>query len=256
MRAARLIFALAVSGATAASAQRVDTIFAEVGSPAVDGRVFAPHAARVKIYRGDSLVQQWTNELFVGDSAGRRVHRWVTTGERVPLNPTRPLSVLRQTYDAVTMAPLGYSSNGTTGAYTRVAIDGNRVRGARRLATDTNAVQSIDLTIERPGFFSGASDLVPVAAGLRTGSVIVSPLWSPNAIAPDYRVFVVLADTTLNVEGTMVRARKVEERRRTDGTLYAEWYLLREIPYMVYGEVLLPDGRRQRMTEVTIPTSR
>jgi hypothetical protein len=241
----------------AAGAQSADTIFAEVGSRAVDGRVFQPHAARVKIYRGDSLVQQWTNELFIGDSAGRRVHRWVTTGERVPMNPNRPLSVLRQTYDAITMAPLGYnSSNVSNGAYTRVAIDGNRVRGARRLPQDTTTVQAIDLTIERPGFFSGASDLVPIAAGLRTGSVIVSPMWSPNATKPDYRVFVVLADTTLNVEGTVVRARKVEERRRTDGSLYAEWYLLREAPYMVYGEVLLPDGRRQRMTEVPIPTSR
>jgi hypothetical protein len=246
--------AVCVAGA-AASAQRVDTIFAEVGSPAVDARFFQPHAARVKVYRGDSLVQQWTNELVVGDSAGRRVHRWVTTGERVEQNPNRPLSVLRQTYDARTLAPLGFSSQVNNGAFTRVSVDGNRVVGARRTAADTTLIP-IDLTIERPGYFSGASDLVPIAAGLRTGSVIVSPMWSVNAVKPDYRVFVVLGDTTVNVEGSMVRARKVEERRRTDGSLYAEWYLMREKPYMVYGEVLLPDGRRQRMTEVSIPTSK
>jgi hypothetical protein len=34
--------------------------------------------------------------------------------------------------------------------------------------------------------------------------------------------------------------------------LYATWYLIDRVPYMVYGEVVLPDGQIQRMTEVTI----
>src|SRR5690349_13588295 len=89
---------------TTVDAQRVDTIYAEVGSPIVDGRVFKPHAARVRVYRGDSLVAQWVNELSLGDSAGRPVMRWVTTGEVARDNPQRPLNVLRQTYDAQTMA--------------------------------------------------------------------------------------------------------------------------------------------------------
>jgi hypothetical protein len=55
------------------------------------------------------------------------------------------------------------------------------------------------------------------------------------------------------VEGKPTRSRKVEERRRSDGTLTANWYLLLESPYMVYGEVPLPDGRIQRMTEVSVP---
>src|SRR6187551_620609 len=84
------VLAAAVSNA---EAQPVDTIFADVGSPAVDGRVFKPHAARVRIYRGDTLVAQWTNELVLADSAGRRIMRWVTTSEAVPAIPNRPLSV-------------------------------------------------------------------------------------------------------------------------------------------------------------------
>jgi hypothetical protein len=247
-----LIALVCVALPLSVQAQRADTVFAEVGSPAVDGRVFKPHAARVRIYRGDSLVAQWLNELTLGDSAGRPVMRWVTTGEPARDNPGRPLSVLRQTYDGVTMAPLGYSSTSNTGAHTSVSIAGNRVRGRRRTAADTTMIP-IDLTIQRPGFFLGASDLVPIAAGLETGSVIVSPMWSPGATTPDYRVFAVLADTTLNIEGTMVKARKVEERRRTDRSLTANWYLLLEKPYMVYGEVPLPDGRIQRMTEVDVP---
>ena len=253
MATSRLSVLLALSAlASVAEGQRGDTIYTDVGSPAIDGRIFKPHAARVRIYRGDSLVAQWLNELRLGDSAGRPVMRWVTTGEPVPLNPNRVLSVLRQTYDATTMSPLGYSSQANNGAWTSLGIDGTRVRGKRRAAGDTT-IHNVDITIERPGFFSGASDLVPVAAGLRTGTVIVAPLWSPNVTSPEYRVFAVLGDTTLNIEGQMVRARKVEERRRSDRSLYANWYLLTTEPYMVYGEVPLPDGRVQRMTEVGVP---
>ena len=248
------VVALVVLSAVAsvAEGQRGDTVFTEVGSPAIDGRIFKAHAARVRIYRGDSLVAQWLNELRLGDSAGRPVMRWVTTGEPVPLNPNRVLSVLRQTYDAATMAPLGYSSKANNGAWISLAIDGNRVRGQRRTVTDTT-IHDVDITLERPGFFSGASDLVPVAAGLRTSTVIVAPLWSPTVTSPEYRVFAVLGDTTLSIEGQPVRARKVEERRRGDRSLYANWYLLTTEPYMVYGEVALPDGRVQRMTEVGVP---
>ena len=245
------LFLLAVA-TTPLCAQQADTVRAEVGSAAIDARFIKPHAARVRIYRGDSLVQQWLNELHVGDSAGRAVHRWTTTGEPVPLNPNRPLSVLRQTYDAKTLAPLGFSSTVNNGAFTHLSIDGNRVRGRRRTAADTTTI-NVDVTIERPGFYIGATDLVPIASGLKRGTVLLAPFWGPNLTKPDYRVFVVHGDTTVNVEGTNVRAVKVDERRQSDRVLVATWYLLRESPYMVYGEVPLPDGRVQRMTEVAVP---
>jgi hypothetical protein len=251
------ILAILATGLTSVDGRaQSDTLFTEVGSPMVDARVFKPHAARVRIYRGDSLVAQWLNELHVGDSAGRPVNRWVTTGEAVPLLPNRVLNVLRQTYDGITMAPRGYNSQSSSGAWISVSIDGKAVRGRRRTATDTT-IQSVELTLDRPGFFQGASDLVPIATGQKTGTVIVAPMWSPNVAAADDRVFAVKQDTTLMVEGTAVVARKVEERRRSDGSLYANWYLLTLEPYMVYGEIPLPDGRVQRMTEVGVPlTSR
>jgi hypothetical protein len=109
------------------------------------------------------------------------------------------------------------------------------------------------MLIDRPGYYVGASDLVPIAAGLKKGTVLVAPFWSPNTTTPEYRVFVIHGDTTVNVEGAMVRAVKVDERRRSDRVLLASWYLLTKSPYMVYGEVPLPDGRVQRMTEVEVP---
>ena len=164
----RIALALTLVTAPNAFAQSSDTIFVEVGSRAIDGSVFKPHAARVRVYRGDTLTAEWVNELTLGDSAGRRVMRWVTTGVAVPSNPNRPLNVLRQTYDAVTLAPLGYWSSNSNGAVTRLAIDGTSIRGTRSTAADTTTTR-VETTVSRMGFFAGASDLVPVAAGLKVG---------------------------------------------------------------------------------------
>ena len=231
-----------------------DTLFLEIGSPLVDGRVFRPHAALVRIYHGDTLTAEWLNELSIGDSAGRPVMRWITTSHPVPSNPNRVLSVLRQTYDAITLAPLGYSSTTSAGGKTELTIDGRTVRGSTHPAgAPTPTV--VNKPIDRLGYFAGASDLVPVAAGLRVGSVLVAPVWGPAMSTAEDRVFAITKDTVVTVEGAAVRSTKVEERRR-DGSLYANWYLLRESPYMVYGEVPLPDGRWQRMTEVPAPLQR
>ena len=247
---------LAIAAACAlsqpAGAQQADTVFVEVGSPAVNGTVFEPHAARVRIWRGDTLVAEWVNRLTLGDSAGRKVMRWVTTGNPVPSNPNRVTSVLRQTYDAVTMAPLGYWSQASNGAYMRLRIADGAATGTRRTAMDTTPI-AVNIPVPRAGFFAGASDLVPVAAGLKEGAVIVAPVWSPGLQRAEDRVFHIQGDTTVDVEGTMVRSRKVVERKRSDGSLQASWYLLLTAPYMVYGEVPLPDGRIQRMTEVPVP---
>jgi hypothetical protein len=95
---------------------------------------------------------------------------------------------------------------------------------------------------------------VPLAVGLKPGLVMIAPIWGPPMTASELRVFSVIGTTDVDVEGTMVNAWKVEERKHVDGRLLATWYLLDKSPYMVYGEVPLPDGSIQRMTEVEIPT--
>lgn len=243
----------------AASAAPVasDTIRIEVGSKQLNGTVYAPHAARVRVRIGSDtsrVVSEWTNELTVGDSAGRAVHRWVTKGTQFPPNAQPVTWELRQTYDAVTLAPLGYASNHSTGAVTRLALDGTRVRGTKRGPSDTTA-QQVDVTLDRQGFFAGASDLVPAAVGFREGRVIIAPVWSPAMTKAEMRVFTVVGQTPIKVEGTDVVAWKVEEHREADAKHLATWYLLDSSPYMVYGEVPLPNGQIQRMSEVEIPRS-
>ena len=238
-------------GASAQSA-RNDTVHIEVGSKVLNGRIFKPHAARVNVYVGDQLTQAWTNELTLGDSAGRPVMRWVT---KTVHSPTGITNELLQTYDAETLQPYALSSTSSNGAFTRWTISGKELRGTQRTANDTSTRQ-ISRTLDRLGFMASASDLVPVAAGLKLGAVITAPVWALNMPAPETRIFAVTADTTVNVEGTMVRSWKVEERRHSDKALIANWYLLDKSPYRVYGEVPLPDGRVRRMTEVEIPVTK
>jgi hypothetical protein len=252
-----MIIPLCILLAVPCPASGADTIRLEVGAKEVNGRVYAPHAARVRVHLGslDSAPSaEWTNELTLGDSAGRRVMRWVTRGTRSGPNGGTVTWELRQTYDAVTLAPYGYSSTSSNGGHTQLTLDGTRVRGTRRLPGDTT-VQPVDVTLDRPGFVASASDLVPTAVGLKAGTVITAPFWSPAMTKAELRIFSVLGQATVDVEGSHVRAWKVEERRYTDRQLLATWYLVDTSPYMVYGEVPLPNGQTQRMAEVAIPMS-
>jgi hypothetical protein len=234
-----------------------DTLRIEVGSPEVRAKVFAPHAAAVRVYVGEErrLTAEWTNELTLGDSANRPVMRWVTRGKRYPATGNPSTWELKQTYDGETLAPYRYTSTSSLGAASQLAISGRRVQGTRRLPSDS-VTSAVDYVLDRPGFFAGASDLVPVAVGLEKGRVMIAPFWSPGMTTAESRIFSVRDTTTVDVEGKPMRAWKVEEHRASDRRLLATWYLLDASPYMVYGEVMLPNGQVQRMTEVEIPVSR
>lgn len=231
-----------------------DTLHLEVGSRAVNGRIYAPHTARVVVRVGDANsppTTEWTNQLTLGDSAGRPVMRWVTRGTSPQPNGGTLTWELRQTYDAETLAPYGYASESSLGGYSRLRFEGPRVRGIRRLPGDS-AERAVDLVLDRPGFIASASDLVPLAAGLREGAVMTAPFWAPGMTRTETRVFTVLGRTPTLVEGKTWDAWKVEERRQADGQLLGTWYLVEQSPYMVYGETPLPDGRVRRMTEVEV----
>jgi hypothetical protein len=249
---------LAASCCPAAGVPRpavADTIRLEVGSPEVNGKVYEPHAARVRVRVGEGeghVVAEWTNELTHGDSAGRPIHRWITRGTRFMPTCDTVKWEIHQTYDAVTLAPYGYASSSSAGTFARLKLEGRRVRGTKKLPNDSTA-QQVDITLDRPGFIASASDLVPLAAGLKEGKVMTAPVWGPNMTSSELRIFTVVAREPVDVEGSRVTAWKVEERRHADRKLLATWYLTESSPYMVYGEVVLPNGQLQRMSEVAIP---
>lgn len=243
------------TGSGAAQRPASDTIVLAVGSPQVNGRVFLPHAARVRrhVAGADSPVAiEWINELTLGDSAGRPVMRWLTASRRTLPNGSVALSELRQTYDAVTLAPYGLTRTLNGEVMLQLAVNGTAVRGVQRPAPG-GALATVELTLDRPGFVASASDLVPVAAGLRAGAVYLAPVWGPGMTRSEMRIFSVIGQVKTDVEGTMMDAWAVEERAHDDRRLLATWYLLADSPYMVAGDVPLPDGRVQRMTEVPVP---
>jgi hypothetical protein len=239
----------------AAAQSAPEVLRLEVGAREVDGRVYQPHAAKVRVYVGPgqgTVRGEWTNVLTVGDSAGRPVHYWVTTGKSItPAGDTLRWE-LRQTYDAITLQPYSIARTMSNGLESRLKIEGTRVHGTRRLNA-TAPVEQIDYTIDRPGFVASASDLVPAAVGFKAGRVISVPIWGPGMTRSEQRRFTMIGKVDVDVEGQAVNAWKVEEHRESDNKLLATWYLLDQSPYMVYGEVPLPDGSVQRMTEVAVP---
>jgi hypothetical protein len=250
-----LVLSAPIGGSAAQSAPAGDTVRLEVGSPAIKGRMYAPHKARVVVRMpNDSVVRsEWTNTLTLGDSAGRPVQRWVSAGVQRPQQGEPVNWEIYQNYDRETLAPYGYYFKTSRGAEVRLTIDGRRVRGTKRTSAN-GPVEEVDVTLPAPAFMQNASDLIPLAAGLREGTVMTAPMWHPQSNEFNVRVFVVLPQRDIDVEGKTWRAWPVEERE-IDGErkLLATWYLVEDKPYMVAGEVPLPGGGVRRMTEVLVP---
>ena len=253
----RVPFLLLVPAALVAQPSPNDTIRLELGSPEVDASYFQPHAAKVRVHvkspNGEERVRaEWVNVLVPGDSAGIKVHRWVTTGVQRLANGDSVNWELRQTYDAKTLAPYGIARTASNGAASSFRIDGTTITGWRRAGASAPQ-RDTTWTVAQLGYVASASDLVPLAAGFRAGKVMIAPLWGPGMPAAELRIFSVIGEENVNVEGETVKAWKVEERRESDRALQATWWLLSRSPYMVYGEVPLPGGSLQRMTEVAVP---
>ncbi len=83
----RIPLLLLVPAALAAQPAPNDTIRLELGSKDVDASYFQPHAAKVRVYvkapSGEERMRaEWINVLTLGDSAGKKVHHWVTREPR------------------------------------------------------------------------------------------------------------------------------------------------------------------------------
>src|SRR5574338_544140 len=192
MHAALLL--LLASAPTANLPEPADTLRIKVGSNEVDGRIYRPHLARVRIRIGSAtapVTAEWTNELTLGDSAGRQVMHWVTRGRRTAPRGATVTWELRQTYDARSLAPLGYHFQNSAGVWSRLRIDGLKVEGEKRIAADS-APQPVSITLDQPGFFAGASDLLPAAVSLEPGTIMTFPAWTPSSSQAEMRVFSVL----------------------------------------------------------------
>jgi hypothetical protein len=235
-----------------------DTLRIAVGAPSVNATFMEPHRARVIVERqvgnGWEVSAEWINELTLGDSAGKRVQRWVTTGTRQMPGGGQIKWQILQTYDHTTLAMYGYYYTSSAGADIRLSMDGPRIRGKRKTPSDA-AHSDVDITLSEAAYYAGASDLPPVAAGLAEGKVMIMPVWQPGMQQIERRTFTVTGRKEVKAGDTTWNAWVVEERAMRGGTvlLLATWYMTDKAPYMVYAEQTLQDGTRQRITEFLIP---
>ena len=242
-----LTLALASAGA--------DTLRLEVGSPEVDLSSMKPHSAKVLVERfvdgAWQRVTEWTNQLKVGDSAGRPVHRWTTIGSRPLPNGGTATWTLEQTFDKASIRPLGLWRTTSDGNEVRLTFDGSKVRGTRRVGPD-GAVTPVEVQLSRAAYPAGASDLVPMGVKLKEGLVMTAPVWQMGMPDAETRIFTVVARRPTPVAGKTWNAWVVEERavRGSTQVFIGTWYVVDEIPYMIYAAVVGPDGGKQRMTEV------
>ena len=236
----------------------LDTLRIGVGSPSVNASFMEPHKARVVVERqvGNSweVAAEWINELTLGDSAGKKVQRWVTSGTRQQPNGNPIKWTIYQTYDHTTLAPYGYYYTSSAGADIRLTMEGSRVRGTRKTPSDAAPAQ-VDLTLSEPAWMAGASDLPPVAAGLTEGKIMMMPVWSPGMQQVEQRIFTVTGKKSIKVQDKTWESWVVEERALRGGTmlLLSTWYMTEKAPYMVYAEQVSADGTKQRFTEYIIP---
>jgi hypothetical protein len=147
MRPGTFILAGLVAAATSPAAAQTtpaapEVLRLDVGAKEVDGRVYKPHAAKVRVYNGQGVLRsEWTNVLTVGDSAGKQLHYWLTTGKSTtPAGDTLRWE-LRQIYDAVTLQPYSIVRTASNGLESRLTIDGTRVSGTRRASANAPVEQ-------------------------------------------------------------------------------------------------------------------
>jgi hypothetical protein len=250
MLAAGLLASAQAARAQTNAPASTDTVHVEVGSPLVDGAVYAPHSARVVklLVRGDRVdtTAVWTNRLEIGDSAGRRVHRWLTAGWGGPAGGKRVGFELRSTFDARTLALLGHDLRSESGAGWKLAVDGSTVRGLRRTPADTT-MRPVELTLPRAGFAAGASDLIPFAMKLREGLVMTLPLWSPPGTEVHDEIWRVTRRGTYAFEGRDVPSWEMEQYGPEDGRLRGRIWFIDDAPYVVRWDLFNEDGSIVRM---------
>lgn len=230
--------------AIAPTSTLADTTRVEVGSPLVNGTFYVSHTGLVTMVRMSSgstdTIGRWTNELIMGDSAGRPIHRWYTTGWTRGSDGTTTRFDLWQTFDARTLALHTYRLRSGKGTDVRLTIEATRVRGSYRAHADSQP-RNVDIMLRHAGFVAGAADLVPPAMGLREGLVIVMPVWNPPADSVETQIWTIDRRRQKEFEGRSLEAWEGAQHD-ADGKRIGSIWFVNAPPYMVRWDFVASDG--------------
>lgn len=262
MRIATLVLAALTVAPSLAAQSRTDppagqssdrpsaAVHVPVGSPLVDGSVYQPHVGRVIRLRieGDRIdtTAVWTNTLVIGDSAGRPVHRWHTSGWSGPPGGARNRFDLWSTFDGKTLALLGWHMKGATGFEARLAADGRTVRGTMK-PPSASEPQPVEFELPEAGFASGAADLIPYAVGLREGLTMTFPLWSPPGRGIETQTWTVTKRDSVSFDGRTVPSWVMEHFDAGEPDAKGRIWFVDEPPYVVRWDLFGEEGVVIRM---------
>ena len=240
----------ALPTARTAADPTADTLHIPVGSPAVDGSIYQPHVGRVTRLHMEGgrtdTTAVWLNTLELGDSAGRAVHRWLTSGWSGPPGGARNEFNLRSTFDARTLALLGWHMKTGSGFEGSLAVDGRRVRGAVK-PPSADGPQQVDFELPDAGFAAGAADLIPYAVGLREGLTMTLPLWSPPGRKLETEVWTVTGIEQIAFDGRTVPSYVMEHFAPGDPKAKGRIWFVDEPPYVVQWDLFPEEGVVVRM---------
>jgi hypothetical protein len=238
-------------------AQRfTDTVDVAVGSPLLDTKgmtAFVTHLQVHQIADGkETLVQEATNTIAFGDSAGTPVARVSSIGHaQTPAGMASVNSFF--TFDRRT---LGLLSTRTITPRGDLAARANGLNVEFSLPTPSGP-QSANLTLSAPAFYAPWSDYIVEELPRREGTVYRVRLWrpsfvpgSPPKLLEETHLYTVTGRENLEVLGKSVsRAWVVEDRIAGQAELAGKMWIVDAPPKLVRWMISGPNGTQTRIDQ-------
>jgi hypothetical protein len=239
-----------------------DTVDVSVGSPLIDPRDMRPFATHLKIYGiangTETLQQEATNTISLGDSAGRRLI--VVTSAANSMTPSGQMSTTTQfAFDRGSLAlvsmhvasPRGEASIRADGLTIEVSPPGPPGR------------QPIVLKLTRPAFYADWSDFIVEELPRHVGVVYRVPLWRPRmqptgiSLAEETHLYTIAGHEDVDVIGKSYKqAWVVEDRVAGQSAPAGRMWIIDGPPKLVRWITHGPNGPESRIDQGLADTNR
>jgi hypothetical protein len=238
-----------------------DTVDVPVGSPVLDTKsmqAFATHLLVHQIANGsETLMQEATNTIVFGDSAGRPVIRVGSVGEGMTPAGKAALSS-HFTFDRKTLA-LVAMQNTTPRGDLSVAVNGLSIEVT---VPTPGGPQRMSMQLSAPAFFAQWSDYVVEELPKRQGTVYRVRLWRPAMqpgaaphVVEETHLYTIAGREDIEVLGKLHRkAWVIEDRVVGQPGLAGRMWVIDNAPKLVRWVVVGPGGSETRIDQELVTT--
>jgi len=249
-----IVFVLVIglaARATAAHAQRKDTVDVAVGSSVVDFGRHAPGVTRTLQSRTadgqTSALPPFLWKFAFADSAGPIL--FVHSDPETPGSmPGRGPSVT-YVFDRKTLA-LRTIRNDADGK-PMLSFDGAHIVGQMMAP---GGPMPVDVTLSAAAFFKPLADLVVESLPAKPGVVYRVPLWSPPAANVETHLYETVRREDVTVLGKTYKQAKVIEDRSADGKmLFGTLWVVDGAPHLVRWVINMPNNATINLDQEAVP---